>query len=64
MTQKQLAELAMLSESYISLIEKGSKIPSLYTLEKISKALKVSMGSLIKDDINYTKHKNKKGTLN
>lgn len=53
LTQKQLAQLSGLSKNYISSIERG-RIPSLLALEKISKALEVNMGDLIKDDIDFS----------
>lgn len=37
--QKQLASLAKIDPSHVSLIEKGKRTPSLGTLQKLSKAL-------------------------
>lgn len=54
LTQKQLAELSGVSKSYIGDIECGRKIPRLETLERISKALRVNMGDLIKDDMDFS----------
>ena len=39
MSQAQLASLAGLSTTYISLVESGKKSPTLKSLQKISKAL-------------------------
>ena len=39
--QKELAELAKLDASHISLIERGKRNPTVATLERISQALKV-----------------------
>jgi transcriptional regulator with XRE-family HTH domain len=45
--QKDVAKLAGLAPSYISLIEKGSRRPSLGTLERISKALGIPSDLLV-----------------
>jgi len=45
--QKDVARLAGLGPSYISLIEKGSRKPSLGTVERISKALGIPNDLLI-----------------
>lgn len=45
--QKDVAKLAGLTPGYISLIEKGSRRPSLGTLERISKALGIPNDLLI-----------------
>ncbi len=50
LTQKDLAEQVELSSNYISQIEKDKKLPSLKTLFKIAKALKVKPEKLVKDD--------------
>lgn len=41
MSQAQLASLASLSTTYISLIESGKKSPTLKSLQKISEALEI-----------------------
>lgn len=46
-TQYQLAELAGISESYLSLIEQGKRDPNLKTVEKISGALKIPFSILV-----------------
>ncbi len=50
LTQKDLANQVSLSSNYISQIEKDKKVPSLKTLSKIAKELKVTPGILVKDD--------------
>ncbi len=47
LTQAELATLAGVTANYISIIESGRKEPSLRTLSKIAKALKVSTASLL-----------------
>jgi transcriptional regulator with XRE-family HTH domain len=47
MTQAALAELVGVHRIYISQIETGTKVPSIATLEKIAKALKVKVGRLL-----------------
>ncbi len=46
-SQRELAKLVGKTPGYICLLEKGKRNPSLRTLEKISKALKVSMYLII-----------------
>lgn len=46
MTQKDLAELAGVSQPTIAHIEKNSKDPSVATLDKIAKALDIHIGTL------------------
>lgn len=43
LTQKQVAEKAGISVSYLSLVERGQRDPSLSTLEKIASAMGVSL---------------------
>ncbi len=50
LTQKDLADQISLSSNYISQIEKDKKLPSLKTLFKIAKALKVKPEKLVKED--------------
>ncbi len=50
-TLQDLAKRANLSLSYLSEIERGSKRPSLKTIEKLANALNVSKTQLIKGDI-------------
>lgn len=47
MTQEALAEKAGLSRSYIARLELGQQDPTLGTLEKLAKALKVTVGELV-----------------
>jgi len=46
MTQEDLAEKVNLSRAYIGYIEQGRNTPSLETLEKIAKALRVKLPDL------------------
>ena len=47
MTQKELAEKADISTSYLCDIEVGRKNPSLRTLERISKAFGITMKEMV-----------------
>jgi transcriptional regulator with XRE-family HTH domain len=48
LTQDQLAQIAGYSKGYISLLESGArKNPSLPTLKRLAKALKVKVGELL-----------------
>ncbi len=47
LTQKALAEKAQVHPVYLAQIETGVKIPSIPTLEKLAKALKVKVGKLL-----------------
>lgn len=66
LTEKQLAAMVDISQGYLNKIEKGLKTPSLQTLEKLAKALKVHPFRLVLFDMNCkqdkTKHKSKKST--
>ena len=53
-TLQDLAKRASLSLSYLSEIERGSKRPSLKSIEKLAAALNVSKTQLIKGDITDT----------
>ncbi len=44
--QKELAFLAEISVSYLSLIERGKRDPNLSTLERIANALNISLSTL------------------
>lgn len=46
LTQAQLAEKIEVTQAYLGHVEQGIKSPSLETLEKISKALKVQIKDL------------------
>lgn len=50
-TQEQLGEICELSTAHIGHIERGTRIPSLDTLFRISQALDVSMDYLVFDSI-------------
>lgn len=47
MTQEKLAELCLLSCAHIGHIERGTRIPSLETVFRISQALEVSVDHLL-----------------
>ena len=47
MTLAALAEAAGVHRIYIAQIEGGTKVPSIATLEKLAKALKVKAGRLL-----------------
>lgn len=53
-TLQDLAKRANLSLSYLSEIERGSKRPSLKTIDKLAAALNVSKAQLIKGDVTDT----------
>ncbi len=46
-TQEKLAELIGVHRTYITLVEKGERNPSLKTIYRIAKALKVSSTELL-----------------
>jgi len=48
MTQEKLASKARIHRVYLAQIEGGSKVPSIATLEKIAKALKTDIATLLK----------------
>lgn len=50
-TQEKLGEICELSTAHIGHIERGTRIPSLDTLFRISQALNVSMDYLIFDSV-------------
>ena len=47
MTQEQLAEKSGVSRTYLARLETGRQDPTLSTLEKLAKALKVKVAKLI-----------------
>ncbi|WP_066637738.1 helix-turn-helix domain-containing protein [Desulfolucanica intricata] len=51
-TLQDLARKASLSLSYLSEIERGSKRPSIKTIEKLAVALNVSKAQLVQNDVN------------
>lgn len=58
LSQKELAKKAGLDPSHISLIEKGSRRPSLTALEKLSSALQIPIDLFVlmaaeKDDLKF-----------
>jgi transcriptional regulator with XRE-family HTH domain len=48
MTQEELADKVGVHRVYITQIEGATKVPSIATLEKIAKALKVKVAELLK----------------
>lgn len=46
-----LSKLAQVSQQYISKIENGKSIPSVYILEKLSKPLLITVPELLSDDM-------------
>ncbi|MBI2429203.1 MAG: helix-turn-helix transcriptional regulator [Ignavibacteriales bacterium] len=48
LSQEQLAELANVHRTYIGMIERGEKNISLLNIERISKALKITVSELLK----------------
>lgn len=59
LTQQQLAELIDIDPKHLSKIEVGNSYPSLYNLEKITKALNVKMQDLFK----FEHHKSRQELL-
>ena len=47
MTQEKLAQAADLTTSFVSTVERGQKAPSLNTILKLARALKVDAGELL-----------------
>jgi transcriptional regulator with XRE-family HTH domain len=50
LTEEELADKAGISQGFLNDIERGRSTPTLFTLDKISKALKISIGALIKSE--------------
>ena len=46
-TQREVAELADLNPNYYAKVERGDSVPSIKTLYKIAKALKVSASDVV-----------------
>jgi transcriptional regulator with XRE-family HTH domain len=49
LTQEQLAEVCSLSAAHIGHIERGTRVPSLYTIFRIAVALQISIDVLLSD---------------
>ena len=49
LTQEKLAQAADLTTSFVSTLERGGKVPSLTTVLKIARALKLDAGALLAD---------------
>jgi transcriptional regulator with XRE-family HTH domain len=58
-SQRDLAEAADLTPSFLSLIEKGDREPSLATIRKIADALKIPAEIIIWDAVDVPKHLSK-----
>jgi DNA-binding XRE family transcriptional regulator len=48
-TQEQLAEAAGITTTYTSDLERGTKVPSLTIMLRISRALRISVAELLRD---------------
>jgi transcriptional regulator with XRE-family HTH domain len=49
-SQAELAEAVGVTPNYVGVIERGEKLPTLETVEAVSRALGVSVGTLLADD--------------
>lgn len=49
LTQAAMAMKAGIGQAYVSLMESGRKTPSLYVIEKLSKALEIRASTLLDD---------------
>ena len=56
LTQEDLADMAGISNNFVSFIETGQKVASIMTLKKIADALKIPMGALF-SNIPYNNEK-------
>ena len=63
MTQEELAEKLTLHNSYIGLLERGERIPSLITLDKIAKYFGVKPADLIMEEKKSEKYNMKQKEL-
>lgn len=63
MTQEELAEKLTLHNSYIGLLERGERIPSLITLDKIAKHFGVKPADLIIEEKRSEKYNLKQKEL-
>lgn len=50
-TQEELAEKAKISVSFLSMIERGERVPHLETLESLAGALQISLAELFVDPV-------------
>jgi len=50
LSQRSLADKAMMSYTYLSNVERGKADPSLSTLKRLAKALRVRVSDLVKDE--------------
>jgi transcriptional regulator with XRE-family HTH domain len=51
LSQERLATAAALSTNYISLIEKGQRLPSLETLSQLARVLGVSVTAFLEEEV-------------
>lgn len=47
LSQEQLAELANVHRTYVGMVERGEKNITLFNIERIAKALKISVSELL-----------------
>ena len=59
LNQSQFAERLGISQAAISQFEEGKRVPSIETLDKIAKALNISVVSLLSDENTSDKEKEK-----
>jgi transcriptional regulator with XRE-family HTH domain len=64
LTQEELGEKANLHYSYIGQMERGDKIPSLKTLNKIAKALNVGLDYILEGPIKYSAESSAEEAIN
>lgn len=48
-SQEQLAELAGVHRTYVGLLERGKRVPTIVVVQKLAKALETTMVSLISE---------------
>lgn len=49
MSQEQLANISGMDRTYISMLERGLKVPTITTLIKIGKALEIKPSDILKE---------------
>lgn len=64
LTQEELGERARLHYSYIGQMERGDKIPSLKTLNKIAKALNISLDYILEGPVKYNSDTSVENSIN
>lgn len=58
LTQSQFAELVNLSEDSIGKIERGVSVPTIDTLNKIAKGLKITLSEVLEETLQKVKSQN------